>query len=121
MNRLYKFVAICSLAIICQTNPVLSAEFIDGLEDIPKIEEMIQIENETVSFGNEQARFVETYFLTQNTNFDKIANFYQQTLPQLGWKLIKQRNNFLQFRRDVEILEIAKENELTRITLKSKN
>ena len=104
-------------------NPVFSA-FIEGLEDIPLAEGLKQIENGALSFGNEEIRLVEVICSIENTNFDNIKKFYNETLPQMGWKVKKQNNSHLVWEREDEILEISRESidsQIIRLTVKSKN
>ena len=62
------------------------AGFVEGLEDIPLPNKASQIENGSLSFGNEEIRFFETYFSTESSSFAEIIKFYTETLPQMGWQ-----------------------------------
>ena len=100
------------------------ASFVEGLEDIPLPEKVTQIENGSLSFGNEEIRLFEAYFSAEKQNFADIVKFYNETLPQMGWqKKSKNKQNIL-FERDGETLEITKESEkplILRLVVKSKN
>lgn len=99
-----------------------AVEFAEGMEDFPIMEDLEQVESDSISFGNEESRFIETY-LSGTVSFEKVKEFYINNLPQLGWMLEKKEQNTLLFYRDNEVIEIAKEKTnplLVRITLKSR-
>ena len=101
-----------------------AAEFIDGMDDVPVAEGLTQTEENNVSFANDETRFVEVYLSGENISFAKVADFYRQTLPQLGWRPRGQENVVVRFERDGESLDIVREQTqplLVRITLKNKN
>ena len=85
---------------------------------------MSQIHSADVSFGNDEMRFNEAYITSKKHSFKFVADFYRNTLPQLGWIFTSQKENALHFERDMEILDIVLEKNkplLVRITLKSKD
>ena len=99
------------------------AAFIEGLEDIPIMNGLQQTANDSISFGNEESRFVEAVLTSTTTNFANVRNFYTTTLPQMGWIFQGQRDNALLFEREGEVIEISAESEkplIIRITVKSK-
>lgn len=103
---------------------VMAIEFIEGLEDVPVMPGLDQIESDSVSFGNAESRFVEAYLSSAKHKFADVEKFYINTLPQLGWMFEGKRQNTLYFYRDGEAVEIAveKKTPLTlRITLKSRD
>lgn len=105
-------------------NAVQAAAFVDGLEDIPLMKEMTQVQKDTISFGNEESRFVEAYLTSTKIGFKSVERFYINTLPQLGWTYQGKRgDNTLIFYRDSEMMEIVKEVAQpleVRITVKNK-
>jgi len=123
MKNIHQLIAMCFLfGLFCIGQP--RAEFVDGIEDIPVMDGLRQQHNENVSFGNEQARFVEAYFSSRTLTFRQVARFYRDTLPQLGWKSIEENSGRLIFERDMESLKIVQEKAsplLLRITLTSKD
>ena len=97
--------------------------FIEGMEDVPMLEGMNQISQDDISFGNEETRLVEAYFNTSKLKFKNIADFYSESLPQLGWIYQGNRGNDLLFYREGETLEVVKESVsplIVRITVKTK-
>lgn len=100
-----------------------AAAFIEGLEDVPMLKSMVQVQKDNISFGNEESRFVEAYLTSSRIGFAKVEKFYTDTLPQMGWTYQGKRDNTLTFYRDGEVLDIVKESTkplMVRITVKSK-
>lgn len=98
--------------------------FIEGLEDVPLMSGLEQKINETVSFGNEESRFIEVSLETTKYGFKKIEKFYKESLPQLGWHYQESTKDTLTFYRDSEILIIQKETNnpvKIRITVKNRS
>lgn len=101
-----------------------ASEFIEGLDDVPVMQGLKQMQSNNISFGNSEIRFVEAYLSGKKASFSAVVRFYKETLPQLGWHFIGQQGNILHFERDTELLDIAREKKsplLVRITLKSKD
>lgn len=85
------------------------AAFIEGLEDFPIPEGLEQIENASLNFGNEEIRLVEVYMTSDKLTFKQVAQFYKDTLPQLGWKKKSESNKKCSFERENEVVEISVE------------
>lgn len=101
----------------------VQATFIEGLEDVPLLKGMSQVQKENISFGNEESRLVEASLTSSKMGFAKVEKFYVETLPQLGWSYQGKRDETLTFYRDGEVLDIARESIkplVVRITVKSK-
>ena len=100
------------------------AAFVEGLEDIPLPIGVTQIENGSLSFGNDEIRLFESYLSAENKNFNTIIKFYTDTLPQMGWQKKEKNKQKICFEREGELLEISKESEkplILRLIVKSKN
>lgn len=100
------------------------ASFVEGLEDIPLPEKVTQIENGSLSFGNEEIRLFESYLSAEKQEFNNIVKFYNDTLPQMGWQKKNNNKQSILFERDGETLEITKESDkplILRLVVKSKN
>lgn len=116
-----KFFSILVISALFSFN--VHAAFIEGLEDVPLLNGLQQVQKDNISFGNEESRLVEAYFTSSKIGFAKVEKFYIETLPQLGWIYQGKRDNILSFDRDGETLDIAKESTkplIVRITVKSK-
>ena len=100
-----------------------NAAFIEGMEDIPLPDGMHQITQDDFSFGNEETRLLEAYLTSKNMKFKKVEQFYEESLPQLGWSYQGTRGNNLLFYREGETLEVVRESVsplIVRITQKTK-
>ncbi len=99
--------------------------FLVGFEDIPIMDDAVQPENETFSFGNEESRYIETHIIpARGKTFNDVKNFYQKTLSQLGWIEQRQNNKSICFYREDDLLEIIKSAESplkVSIILKNRN
>ena len=103
--------------------PVSAAEFVEGMEDVPLMNGLAQITKDDISFGNEETRLVEAYITSKKNKFSEVAEFYKDSLPQLGWNYQGNRGSSLLFYREGENLEIVKESSnplIVRLTLKTK-
>lgn len=104
-------------------NIVKAAEFIDGMEDVPLMSDLQQITKDDIYFGNEETRLIEAYLTSKKINFNKVKQYYIESLPQLGWIYQGNRGNNLLFYRDGETLEVVKESFsplIVRVTIKTK-
>ncbi|MEE6206935.1 MAG: hypothetical protein VZR95_02655 [Alphaproteobacteria bacterium] len=116
-------------ALLLSVNPAQATQFIDGMDDVPLPDGMTQITQDDFSFGNEETRLLEAH-LTEirsknapKIKFAKISEFYQESLPQLGWIYQGNRGNDLLFYRDGETLEVVRESVsplIVRVTVKTK-
>ncbi len=116
-----------ALSLICfilTTTSAVHASFVEGLEDVPVMEGLSQMNNDNISFGNEESRLVEAILSGESVSGRQAREFYQNTLPQMGWVFQGSRGNTLFFEREGEVMDISTEEEnplRLRITVKSKN
>jgi len=106
--------------VLFTSNVNASESFIEGMEDIPLVPNLIQDKPDNFSFGNEETRIVEAYFKSEELTSGKVENFYLETLPQLGWMFNGKSKNTLIFKRNQEELDIITESKnplIIRITL----
>jgi len=85
-----------------------SQDFVQGSEDIPLLEGMTKIFDEGLGFDSANGSIMSSTYKTNNSA-ESIKKFYQQTLPQMGWKISKGKNAEAQkvkFKRENEQLEI---------------
>ena len=100
-----------------------TAQFVEGMDDVPLPEGLSQITQDDISFGNEETRLLEAYLSARKMKFSKVAEFYKESLPQLGWIYQGNRGNDLLFFREGETLEVVRESVsplVVRITVKTK-
>ncbi len=120
MKYLRLFMVFCFLGFAGES---YAEQFVEGMDDVPMLEGMHQISQDDVSFGNEETRLLEAYFNAPKLKFSAIADFYNESLPQLGWIYQGNRGNNLLFYRDGETLEVVRESVsplIVRITVKTK-
>ncbi|MDR2099105.1 MAG: hypothetical protein LBO78_03745 [Rickettsiales bacterium] len=82
-----------------------AAEFMSAFEEIPLQDGLS--EEEPFSFDTEEARIIEQYVSSPTLKKSEFVKFYAGTLPALGWKLAKQTENSLSFRREEEELVLS--------------
>lgn len=118
MKKLWAFILCLGLGF--SFNAKAATSFIEGMEDIPIPDKMMQIQADNFSFGNEETRFVEAYLQTNFGKFAFVIGFYEDTLPQLGWTLKDKQADYAEFERDGEELTVALVNKMpliVRVTL----
>lgn len=76
-----------------------SARFVEGVEDLPLMPGLANVEAAGVAFDTVEGRIV-VAFASGRVTREAVVGFYADTLPQLGWK----REQELRFRRDNENL-----------------
>ena len=121
MKKVY-LVVLCCFCIISNVM-AKNTKFIDGLEDVPLMKGLEQNIDNTISFGNEEARFIEVFLHSSKIGFKKVESFYKESLPQLGWIYQGTYDNTVIFYREGESLSIIKEDAKPlkiRITLKNR-
>lgn len=117
------FFILCGLLFTLPVSAAQKTKFIDGLEDVPLMNGLEQQVGNTVSFGNEESRFIEVSLTSAKAGFKKVESFYKESLPQLGWTYQGTSENTLLFYRDGESLSIHKESAkplVIRITVKNR-
>lgn len=78
-------------------------KFLQTAMDIPLMEGTEELPEEAVIFDKPEGRFVETLVALKDENETKTQSFYQRTMPQLGWTMI--RENL--FSREGETLQMS--------------
>ncbi|MBU6339505.1 MAG: hypothetical protein KGQ36_06025 [Rickettsiales bacterium] len=103
----------CSLLTIEDQNqePELTVKgFVNGSEDIPLVKGLTQTNDENLGFDSSSGSISSTTYKSE-IDLERIKNFYVKTLPQMGWKLIKNKIGQITLVRDKEKLEIGFVNE----------
>ncbi len=76
--------------------------FLAGLEDVPLMPGLAEIEDAGVVFDKPEGRIVEAYARGE-LSAAQVLSFYNATLPQLGWRA----ESGGRFRREGEVLRLA--------------
>lgn len=86
-------------------NPNINFKYIEGSQDIPLADGLEIISDDSVEFDTILGSF---YSVNYSFGKDKniIIDFYNNTLPKLGWQLSKASRDYLSFERDNQKLEI---------------
>ncbi|MBR1777599.1 MAG: hypothetical protein IJ752_03315 [Alphaproteobacteria bacterium] len=83
--------------------------FMSGFEDLPLMEGLKQSEEAAVSFDAPSGRIIEAYAQSSQIGKQKIVDFYNKTLPQLGWKRLSEnkKTSSVSYMREGEMLTIS--------------
>lgn len=83
-----KYLLILSAAVVFFCSPVRAqaSSFMAGFEDLPLMDGLKQAEEASVSFDTPSGRIIEAYAESEKIGKQQIVDFYDKTLPQLGWK-----------------------------------
>ena len=82
-----------------------SEDFVQGSEDIPLLVGMEKISEDSLGFDSDSGSIMSSSYKTK-IDLERVKNFYQKTLPHMGWRISKSDLGKLKFRRDKEKLEI---------------
>jgi len=88
------------------------AGFLSAFDDVPLMDGLST--NPPLVFDTETMRFVEQFVaVKKGADVDKAAfqKFYRDSLPALGWRLVKNEGNLFVFRREGEALAIEVKSE----------
>ena len=81
--------------------------FFESLYDVPVMPNMVELPDMTVSFDKPHGRIA--YVGAQapsNLHSTEIIAFYDKTLPQMGWKLVKAQGSVREYNRKGEDLRL---------------
>lgn len=82
------------------------AAFMSGFEDLPLMDGLKQSEDVPLSFDSPGGRIIEAYAQSDELEKQKIIDFYDKTLPQLGWARLK-KSKSPSYTREGEELTIS--------------
>jgi len=107
------------------SNELTASDFVKGSEDIPLVSNLVLSENNNVDFDSDSGSFAVVDYESP-FDLEVVQGFYLRTLPQMGWKLVKNDQKHSRFIRDSEKLEIdfiqsdtEDEDDLVRFSLSS--
>ncbi len=86
-----------------------NTEFVDGSQNIPLASGLKKIEDDSLIFDSTGGNVISVSYTTKS-HLPSIKSFYISTLPQMGWKIVKNNNltsvDVINFERENEKLEI---------------
>jgi hypothetical protein len=82
-----------------------SPQFFSSIPDMPLMDGLTELTDQTIVFDKPEGRIVESVALIDGQAPDSVLQFYDETLPQLGWTRIAD----LSFRRENEVLKMSVE------------
>lgn len=94
------------LLAFCFFCPVQAA-FIEGAEDLPQMDELMQVDDLSMSFDAPEGRILQSYQQSETLTQKQVETFYQETLPALGWTEVKKNV----YERDNERLTLTFESQ----------
>ncbi len=77
-------------------------EYVSGIEDLPLYFGFDAEENGTVSYDSADGRIIDAAFSSKKVAANDVRKFYDETLPQLGWKKVE----YQVYRREGETLKV---------------
>ena len=84
--------------------PVCAQGFFETLPDIPLMDGLVEVEEEAFSFDKPEGRIlVGAAFVDKRIDEESLLTYYQQSLPQFGWRQIDAYSYF----RNQERMEIS--------------
>lgn len=80
-----------------------------GFEDLPLMDGLKQSEEAPVSFDSPGGRIIEAYAQSDRIEKQEVMDFYDKTLPQLGWSRLKKetKQSSFSYMREGEKLTIS--------------
>ncbi len=111
MRNLIVIVAVAGF--LLASLPGRGAVFLAGFEDVPVMPGITVDDDAAMAFDTPAGRIVEAYAAGPVTQ-DAVRQFYQTTLPQLGWV----RTGELTFQRDGETLTVEVLDAATALTIR---
>lgn len=90
---------------------IAKQEYVPGTEDIPVFFGFKAVENSLLSYDSVDGRIIDVEFSSDKTSAKNVRNFYEVTLPQLGWH----KRQYQIYEREGEVLKlnILEKNNLT--------
>lgn len=93
-------------------------DFVKGSEDIPLVSNLELMENNNVDFDSASGSFV-TVDYKSPIALVEVQVFYLKTLPEMGWRLVKNDATESSFVRDNEKIKIEFVDDIVRFSMSS--
>lgn len=82
-----------------------TTRFFSSLPDMPLMEGLTELEDQTIIFDKPEGRIVESVALMDHQSPGDVLQYYKDTLPQLGWARIGDQV----YKREQEFLTLTAE------------
>ncbi len=66
-------------------SPNMQTQYFSSIPDLPLMDGLTELPDETVSFDKPEGRIIEVYAMMELITRQDVLVFYRGTLPQLGW------------------------------------
>lgn len=110
-NLIYTFL-IASFLLFCSLSTTIAQSFIPNMSDVPLMEELILLEDSGFQFDKIEGRILEQ-MAAGEVSPQKIRQFYDETMPQLGW--IKSGQKFIRQNEEL-MIRIESKDKLSIVT-----
>jgi hypothetical protein len=90
-----------------------SSQYFSMIQDLPLMPGLVELTDQAFVFDKPQGRILESAVLSQGPSRTAIWQFYQASLPALGWQLSGTTETTMLFSRDDEFLQIRSDNMVT--------
>ncbi len=100
----HKFIVLLFISLLTVFS--VKADFIEGTEDLPQMDGLMQIDDLSMSFDAPEGRILQSYQQSETLTKEQVESFYNATLPALGWEQIKPNV----YEREMERLTMSFEN-----------
>ena len=92
-------------ALKISSSELTTTEFVKGSQDIPLLDGLGMASNGDLNFDSNSGSISNIDYNT-NIDLEEVQNFYLKTLPEMGWRLVKNDLNHSKFVRETESVEI---------------
>lgn len=93
----------------------INMQFVEGSQDIPLAKGLEKIEDESLTFDSFNGNVLSISYKTKQ-DLEEIRDFYLKTLPQMGWKIVKNQRP-----TSIEVVDFERENEKLEIEFVNKD
>jgi hypothetical protein len=73
----------------CAEPQAVAPAFFSNMDDVPLMPGLAELVDQAILFDKPDGRFIESAAVSDNVSGQSISRFYDETLPQLGWRKIK--------------------------------
>jgi hypothetical protein len=110
-EQMIRFLTIVMVAVMMLSAGVQAAEqrFFSNISDLPLMPGLYELPDAAVVFDKAEGRIVESAAAGEGLSAAQLIDFYEKTLPQLGWEAVSATAGAATYRRGAETLQIRAE------------